>query len=173
MRASTSEEGKFLGSVFILCNLQMGAHILAQCVSYHEVLQMNDKFIETHPTDIVWHNLDDDALQTRTKVAISWMATIGFIILWSFPVAAIGTLSNVSSLCKNAAWIQWLCEGTCFLCSHNRGEKPPVNRLFLAPSSVQGIVQGLLPPALLAALFATMPVILRGVFHCFLPSLSL
>lgn len=53
------------------------------------------------------------------------------------------------------------------------GEKPPVNRLFLAPSSVQGIVQGLLPPVLLAALFATMPVILRGVFHCFLPSLSL
>lgn len=30
-------QGKFLGSVFIRCNLQMGAHVLAQCVSYHEV----------------------------------------------------------------------------------------------------------------------------------------
>lgn len=30
-------EGKFLGSAFIRCNLQMGAHVLAQCVSYHEV----------------------------------------------------------------------------------------------------------------------------------------
>ena len=26
-----------LGSAFIQCNLQMGAHVLAQCVSYHEV----------------------------------------------------------------------------------------------------------------------------------------
>jgi hypothetical protein len=30
-------KGKFLGSIFIRCNLQMGAHVLAQCVSYHEV----------------------------------------------------------------------------------------------------------------------------------------
>ncbi len=30
-------EGKFLGSAFVRCNLQMGAHVLAQCVSYHEV----------------------------------------------------------------------------------------------------------------------------------------
>lgn len=30
-------KGKFLGSAFIRCNLQLGAHVLAQCVSYHEV----------------------------------------------------------------------------------------------------------------------------------------
>ncbi|KAE9399448.1 DUF221-domain-containing protein [Gymnopus androsaceus JB14] len=142
MRASPTEEGKFLGSVFILCNLQIGAHILAQCVSYHQVLQMNDKFIETHPADIVWHNLDDDALETRSKVALSWVATIGLIILWSFPVALIGGLSNVNSVCKKVAWLQWICR---------------------APPTVQSIVQGLLPPVLLAALFATMPVILRGL----------
>jgi hypothetical protein len=29
--------GRFLGSVFIRCSLQLGAHVLAQCVSYHEV----------------------------------------------------------------------------------------------------------------------------------------
>jgi hypothetical protein len=28
---------KFMGSVFIRCNLQIGAHVLAQCLSYHEV----------------------------------------------------------------------------------------------------------------------------------------
>ena len=28
---------KPLGSAFIQCNLQMGAHVLAQCVSYHQV----------------------------------------------------------------------------------------------------------------------------------------
>ena len=30
-------EGRFLGSAFVRCNLQMGAHILSQCLSYHEV----------------------------------------------------------------------------------------------------------------------------------------
>ena len=30
-------DGPFLGSAFVQCNLQMGAHALAQCVSYHEV----------------------------------------------------------------------------------------------------------------------------------------
>jgi len=30
-------KGKFLGSAFIRCNLQMGAHVLSQCLSYHEV----------------------------------------------------------------------------------------------------------------------------------------
>lgn len=30
-------KGKFLGSVFIRCNLQMGAHVLAQCVCHHKV----------------------------------------------------------------------------------------------------------------------------------------
>ncbi|KAF9058941.1 hypothetical protein BDP27DRAFT_529917 [Rhodocollybia butyracea] len=139
---SLCSEGKFLGSVFILCNLQIGAHILAQCVSYHEVLEMNDKFIETHPADIVWHNLDDNTLQTRSKVTLSWMATLGLILVWSFPVAAVGGLSNVTSVCNHVEWLSWIC---------------------LAPSVVQSLVQGLLPPVLLAALFAVMPVILRGL----------
>lgn len=36
LRADKSE-GKPLGSAFLQCNLQLGAHVLAQCVSYHEV----------------------------------------------------------------------------------------------------------------------------------------
>jgi len=36
-RRSHFKEGKFLGSAFIRCNLQLGAHVLAQCLSYHEV----------------------------------------------------------------------------------------------------------------------------------------
>ncbi|KAJ3916223.1 DUF221 family protein [Lentinula edodes] len=118
------------------------SHILAQCVSYHQVLQMNDKFIETHPDDIVWHNLDDDALKTRSKVSLSWLATTALIVLWSFPVAAIGGLSNIYAVCRKAEWLGWICR---------------------APAPLPSIIQGFLPPALLAALFAMMPVILRGL----------
>ncbi|KAF5389147.1 hypothetical protein D9757_004969 [Collybiopsis confluens] len=130
LRASTSSDGKFLGSVFILCNLQIGAHILAQCV------------YRNSPNDIVWHNLDDDALKTRSKVTLSWLITIGMIMLYSVPVAAVGTLSNLSGLCKSVQWLEWVCQ---------------------LPKSVQGIIQGFLPPVLLAALFAVVPYVLKGL----------
>ncbi|KAG6857786.1 hypothetical protein H0H87_004202 [Tephrocybe sp. NHM501043] len=93
-------EGKPLGSAFIRCNLQMGAHVLAQCVSYHEPLMMYDKWMEANPKDIVWQNLDDGALEMRSRYLISWLATIGLIIVWGFPVAFIGTLSNLDDLCN-------------------------------------------------------------------------
>jgi calcium permeable stress-gated cation channel len=116
-RASTVS-GKFLGSAFLRCNLQMGAHVLAQCVSHHKVLRifinerlrrvdelsqplaMYDKWLETSPKDIVWENLDEQALEMGTRYLISWTATIGLIILWAFPAAFIGSLSNLESLCQ-------------------------------------------------------------------------
>lgn len=72
---------------------------------------MNDKFIETHPDDIIWRNLDDDALKTRSKVSLSWLATTALIVLWSFPVAAIGGLSNIYAVCRKAEWLGWICRG--------------------------------------------------------------
>ncbi|KAL0573076.1 phosphate metabolism protein 7 [Marasmius crinis-equi] len=133
-------EGKFLGSVFIRCNLQMGAHILAQCVSYHEPLVMYDKWMEVNPKDIVWHNLDDGALEMRGRYVMSWIATIGLLIVGLFPVAAIGTLSNLDDLCGNVEWLRWTCN---------------------APNPVPGIIQGIVPPLLLALLFVLLPFVLR------------
>lgn len=133
-------EGKFLGSAFIRCNLQMGAHILSQCLSYHEPLKMYDKWMEAHPKDIVWNNLDDGALEMKSRYLLSWAATIGLIIVWAFPVGFIGTLSNLSELCTNVKWLAWVCK---------------VNHV------ARGVIEGVLPPALLAALFAVLPLILR------------
>ncbi|KAF9453915.1 DUF221-domain-containing protein [Macrolepiota fuliginosa MF-IS2] len=146
-------KGKFLGSAFIRCNLQIGAHVLAQCVSYHEPLKMYSKWMEANPKDIVWHNLDDGALEMRWRYVTSWAATIGLIIVWAFPVGFIGTLSNLDDLCLKFHWLQWLCD---------------------APAPVPGIIQGVLPPALLASLFALLPFILRGLawYEC-IPRYSL
>ncbi|KAK7455300.1 phosphate metabolism protein 7 [Stygiomarasmius scandens] len=138
-------EGKSLGSVFILCNLQMGAHILAQCVSYHEPLTMIDKWIEIHPKDIVWRNLDDGALEMRWRYLTSWLAMVGLIIAWSFPAVFIGTLSNVDELCHNVHFLSWVCTNL--------------------SSTVQSIIQGILPPVLLAILFALLPLVLRALAY--------
>lgn len=146
-------EHKFLGSAFVRCNLQMGAHILAQCVSYHEPLYMTKKWMEAHPKDIVWDNLDDGALEMKSRYVISWAATFGLIILWAFPVTFIGTLSNLTEICADISWLQWVCE--------------------LSPV-VKSIIEGVLPPLLLALLFLLLPVILRALawYEC-IPRYSL
>jgi hypothetical protein len=60
---------------------------------------MSDKWVEAHPKDIVWGNLDDGAATTRTRFVISWSITVGLVIAWAFPVAFVGTLSNITALC--------------------------------------------------------------------------
>ncbi|KAJ7495963.1 DUF221 family protein [Mycena galericulata] len=146
-------KGKFLGSVFIRCNLQLGAHVLAQCVSYHRPLAMDQKTMETNPKDIVWENLDDGAFEMTWRYAVSWLATFGLIIAWGFPVAFIGTLSQVGTLCSKVHWLSWVCT---------------------APKPIPGIVQGIIPPLLLAILFVILPFILRGLawYEC-IPRYSL
>lgn len=147
------EEGKFMGSVFIRCNLQMGAHVLAQCVSYHQPMAMYDRWMETNPADIVWDNLDDGALEMNSRYVISWGLTFGLIIAWGFPVVFIAGLSKIDSLCEKVHWLSWVCT---------------------APNPVPGIIQGILPPVLLAILFAVLPFILYALawYEC-IPRYSL
>ncbi|KAF9495804.1 DUF221-domain-containing protein [Pleurotus eryngii] len=145
--------GKFLGSAFIRCRLQMGAHVLAQCVSFHETNTMYNKWMEAHPKDIVWRNLDDGALEMKWRYVTSWVATVGLLIALSFPVAFVGTLSNVDNLCERVRWLSWVCR---------------------VPKPLPGLIQGVLPPILLAILFALLPFILRALawYEC-IPRYSL
>ena len=110
-----------MDSAFIQCNLQMGAHVLAQCISYHQPLMMSEKWIEVSPKDVIWDNIDvrgvlilfserrslmhlqDGAYETRFRYVTSWIANLGLIALWFLPVAFVGTLSNVSTLCEKVS----------------------------------------------------------------------
>lgn len=56
LRLKLPDEKPF-GSCFIQCNLQIGAHVLAQCLSYHEPLFMSDRWIEIAPEDVVWSKI--------------------------------------------------------------------------------------------------------------------
>lgn len=87
MLAGDETKPKPMGSAFIQCNLQMGAHVLAQCVSYHQVcsrisqsilhlqmtdpcalqpLMMSEKWIEVSPKDVIWDNIDVSNLSACT-----------------------------------------------------------------------------------------------------------
>ncbi|KAF8893933.1 late exocytosis, associated with Golgi transport-domain-containing protein [Infundibulicybe gibba] len=119
----------------------------------HIPLKMYDKWMEVNPKDVVWKNLDDGALEIRSRFVISWLVNIGLIIVWGFPAVFIGTLSNLDDLCTKFR---------------------QVSKIFHSPAPIPSIIQGVLPPALLAILFALLPLILRGLawYEC-IPRYSL
>ncbi|GAA6042266.1 hypothetical protein JCM8097_000605 [Rhodosporidiobolus ruineniae] len=135
-----SEKYPTESAAFIQFHSQMAAHMFAQCLNHHAPLRMSSRFLEVGVDDVIWGNLNINPYQQRVRYAASWAATIGLIILWSFPVAFVGLISNVSSLCISAPWLAWLCK---------------------LPTPVNGIIQGSLPPIALAVLFMLLPIVLR------------
>ncbi|KAK4698531.1 calcium permeable stress-gated cation channel, partial [Phenoliferia sp. Uapishka_3] len=127
-------------AAFIAFNSQIAAHLFAQSLVHHAPLRMSDRYLEVDQDDVIWSNLTINPYQIKVRYAISWAATIGLIVLWSFPVAFVGLISNVSSLCLTVSWMEWLCK---------------------LPSPIEGIVEGDLPPLALAILFIFLPIVLR------------
>ncbi|BGP15990.1 hypothetical protein JCM10213_005460 [Rhodosporidiobolus nylandii] len=135
-----SEKYPTESAAFIQFHTQMAAHMFAQCLNHHAPLRMSSRFLEVGQEDVIWGNLNINPYQQRVRYALSWAMTLGLIILWSFPVAFVGLISNVSSLCISASWLAWLCN---------------------LPTPVNGIIQGSLPPLALAVLFILLPIVLR------------
>ncbi|OAV88063.1 hypothetical protein PTTG_29168 [Puccinia triticina 1-1 BBBD Race 1] len=107
---------------------------------------MAKRDVDAAPQDIIWDNLNINPYDERVRNMISWVITLGLVILWSFPVAFIGSLSNITSLCTTVHWLSWLCQ------SHNH---------------LQDVIQGILPPVLLALIFL-IELILMTRYYTFL-----
>lgn len=129
-----------LNSAFITFNKQIGAHMAMQALAHHDPYRMTTKYNEISPQDVIWANLNLNTYEQKIRTAISYSATAALIIFWSFPVAFVGAISNIHSICSQAQWLNWICE---------------------LPSPVVGIISGILPPFLLAVLMALLPIILR------------
>lgn len=74
-----------LNSAFVLFNQQIAAHLAAQSLTHHAPYRMSQKQVGVVPEDVVWSNLNMNPYEARVRTALSWAATIGLIILWSFP----------------------------------------------------------------------------------------
>lgn len=96
--------------------------------------------LQVVPEDIEWNNTSKNPYQRKIGGIISWTLTIGLIIVWSIPVSFVGGVSNVDALCTTASWLAWICT---------------------IPKVALGIIKGVLPPVLLAILFALLPIVLR------------
>ena len=74
-------------AAFILFNKQIAAHIAAQILTHHQPYRMSalQKYIEVAPEDVIWENLTMNPYNRRLRTMLSWIATIGLVILWSIP----------------------------------------------------------------------------------------
>ncbi|KAK4689011.1 calcium permeable stress-gated cation channel, partial [Tremellales sp. Uapishka_1] len=120
---------------------QHEAHAFARLLSSTDKEFKNVKTgIELIPEDVQWGNTAMSAHQRMIRTAISWALTIFLLIIWAVPVAFVGSISNVDTLCTKASWLAWLCT---------------------IPPAALAIIKGVLPPVLLAVLFMLLPIFLR------------
>ena len=128
-----------LNSAFILFHQQIAAHLAVQSLVHNEPYTMNGRYLDMSPKDVIWSNLGMNPYESQVRKYISYAATAGLIIFWAIPVTFVGLVSNIGTLCSQS-WLAWICK---------------------LPAVVQGIITGVLPPALLAVLFMLLPIILR------------
>lgn len=140
LRQDTYPDGNV---AFVRFQTQDQAHYFARYAKKgNKRLRLLESSIEVVPDDIIWNNVGISGPQRKARVAISWALTIGLIIVWAFPVAFVGIVSNVDALCEKAKWLAWICD---------------------IPGAALGIIKGVLPAALMALLYMLLPIVLRAM----------
>ncbi|KAF5369002.1 hypothetical protein D9758_003059 [Tetrapyrgos nigripes] len=129
-----------LNAAFITFNRQISAHLASQALVHHDPYRMSQKHLSVSPSDVIWGNLGLNEYEMRVRFLIGWGITAALIIFWAIPVAFVGIVSNIYTVCSTASWLGWICR---------------------LPSVVVGIISGILPPVLLAVLMALLPIVLR------------
>ncbi|KAI0967599.1 hypothetical protein F4678DRAFT_237915 [Xylaria arbuscula] len=135
------ERYPLMRSAFIQFNHQVAAHMACQCVIHHIPKHMAPRVVEISPNDVIWDNMAiswwSGWLRTATAVAV----VVGMIILWAFPVAFTGSISQLNSLIHTFPFLGFL------------SKNPTVWKAATA-------IAGVLPAVLLALLLWLVPVVM-------------
>ena len=98
-------------TAFVRFGSQAEAHSFARLVSSTDkAYRKIETGVEVVPEDIQWSNISMSTNQRKIRTVISWALTIGLIIIWAIPVAFVGIVSNVDTLCATASWLAWICK---------------------------------------------------------------
>lgn len=133
------ERFPLMNSAFIQFNHQVAAHMACQSLTHHVPKLMAPRWVEISPDDVLWHNLSMKWWERYLRTSVVILCIIGLTLLWAFPVTFTGLLSQVSYL-RSVSWLRWIST---------------------LPTVVLSIVQGALPPALLALLLILLPMVFR------------
>ena len=134
------EKFPLMNSAFVQFNHQVAAHMACQSVSHHTPQQMAPRIIEISPDDVLWDNMSIKWWENYLRTGLVILSIVALVLGWAIPVAFTGILGSISSFSHKFRWLHWIQN---------------------LPPSVVGIIQGILPQALLAGLLALLPIILR------------
>lgn len=123
------ETYKPASAAFILFNTQIAAHMAVKTTAHHEPYRMAMKYLEVHPQDVIWENLNMNPYAVKIRTAIAWAITIALVIFWTVVIFIVGIISNVKGTSTKIPFLSFILT------------LPPV---------VVGIIQGILPVVLLA-----------------------
>ncbi|KAI0597867.1 hypothetical protein F4775DRAFT_557786 [Biscogniauxia sp. FL1348] len=136
------ERYPLMKSAFIQFNHQVAAHMACQSVIHHVPKQMAPRTVEISPNDVIWDNMAISWWSEWLRTTIAVAIVVGMTILWAFPVAFTGSISQIDDLVRTFPWLGFL-------------EKNE------AISNVASAVAGVLPAILLAILLWLVPIIMN------------
>ncbi|KAI7857049.1 hypothetical protein BDC45DRAFT_603621 [Circinella umbellata] len=129
-----------LSSAYIEFNQQIAAHMAAQCVTHSQEMTMAPRYIQITPNDIIWENMNVKSYERLGRRGVSLLITSAIIIFWAIPVAFVQLVANIDSLSKILPFLEGLKN---------------------LPSTLVGIIQGILPAVALAILVAMVPIVFK------------
>ncbi|KAL7267357.1 phosphate metabolism protein 7 [Rhizina undulata] len=138
--AQRNGEAEKLNSAFIEFTSQSAAQVGLQILAHNQPLHMAPRYIGITPADIVWSNMKLLWWERLVKFAGTTAFVTALVIFWSIPVAVVGTISQITYLTQKVPFLKFIND---------------------IPSSVLGVITGLLPSVMLAVLMALLPIILR------------
>ena len=131
---------KALHSAFVQFTNLREAQAAYQSLTHHQALHMAPRFTGMLPEDVIWSNLDIPWWFRVIRGFLAIAAVTAVVIFWTIPVAAIGAISNITTLEDRWVWLSFLKK---------------------LPNVLSGVVDSLLPTILLAVLMALLPIFLR------------
>ncbi|KAI1365074.1 DUF221-domain-containing protein [Xylaria arbuscula] len=135
------ERYPLMKSAFIQFNHQVAAHMACQSVIHHVPKHMAPRLVEISPNDVIWDNMAISWWSEWLRTVVAIAVVFGMIVLWAFPVAFTGSISQLNSLIRTFPWLGFL------------NQNPTVWKVATA-------VAGVLPAILLALLLWLVPIVM-------------
>lgn len=134
------KSAKPMNTIAVEFESQYYAQLAYQTTVHHSPLQFTPKFIGVEPQDLKWINMRMFWWERRIRSFGAAAAIAGVVLLWAFPVAFVGVISNVNSLTQ---------------------EFPALRFIYRLPKVIRGVITSLLPTILLAVLMMLLPIFIR------------
>lgn len=101
---------------------------------------MAPRYVAIHPEEVIWANMRIVWWERLARIALVVTAITAMVLFWTVPVGLVGSLSEIDKLSERFPFLSF------------------INSL---PDSILAVIKGFLPAALLAALMALVPIIMR------------